>query len=148
MTVEYPCLGHTADTAQTHFEDCFPDEMLSSENTISSSSSLENVIPKLQNHTVSLFEHQGTQEKQRCYSSPPLYGESSHKLWFVTFHWKMHFRDSIDPIHKGDCSYFYRTQTWIKWMVCITWKNIPKLATSYNLRIIAVKVSKLELFEF
>ena len=52
--------------------------------------------------------------------------------------------------HKGvfikACPYFYRIQTWIKWMVCITWKNIPKLATSScNLRVIAVKVSKLEL---
>ena len=28
---------------------------------------------------------------------------------------------------------FYCTQTWIKWIVCITWKNIPKLATSCNL---------------
>ena len=28
---------------------------------------------------------------------------------------------------------FYHTQAWIKWTVCITWKNIPKLATSCNL---------------
>ena len=36
---------------------------------------------------------------------------------------------------KKACPYLYRTQTWIKWIVCITWKNIPKLATSCNLEI-------------
>ena len=41
------------------------------------------------------------------------------------------------------CPYFYHTQTWIKRIVCITRKNIPKLATSCNLRVIAVKASKL-----
>ena len=45
------------------------------------------------------------------------------------------------------CPYFYCTQTGIQWIVCITWKDIPKLATSCNLRVIALKVSKLELFQ-
>ena len=54
--------------------------MLSSENTISSSSSLENVIPKLQNHTVSLFEHQGTQEKQVLLLASSLWGKLSQTM--------------------------------------------------------------------
>ena len=48
---------------------------------------------------------------------------------------------------KKACPYLYRTQTWIKLIVCIIWKNISKLATSCNLRVIAVNVSKLELLK-
>ena len=52
----------------------------------------------------------------------------------------------IDPIHKG-VSLFLSYTNIIQLIVCITWKNIPKLATSCNLRVIAVKVSKLELLK-
>ena len=43
-----------------------------------------------------------------------------------TFEWKM-------TLFIKACPYFYCRQTWIKWIVCITWKNIPKLATSCKL---------------
>ena len=58
------------------------------------------------------------------------------------------FAQTIDPLVIKACPYFYRTQTWVKWIVCIMWKNIPKLATSCNLRVIAVKASKLELYRY
>ena len=39
------------------------------------------------------------------------------------------------------CVLIYPTQTWVKWIVYITWKNIPRWATSCNLRVVEVEVS-------
>ena len=48
----------------------------------------------------------------------------------------------IDPMQKGVSLYLSYTNMNLK--VCITWKSIPKLATSCNLKVIAVKVSMLQ----